>query len=88
MKRGEGEGEGDEVKYAKVLGIEVAETAKVSVRSKEDCFYFLVRVTFEGGELVEDTVADTGLSEGDTLTLEDENPPAGSGFYVVEEFEL
>ena len=88
MKRGEGEGEGDEVKYAKVLGIEVAETVKVTVRAKKDFAYYLVRVTFEGGELVEDSTAGYGYAEDDTLTLEDENPPAGSCFYVVEEFEL
>ena len=82
------EGEGDEVKYAKVLGIEVAETVKVTVRAKKDFAYYLVRVTFEGGELVEDSTAGYGYAEDDALTLEDENPPAGSCFYVVEEFEL
>ena len=86
---GENEGESEEGggNRAEVLGIEVGKKVLVTVRSKMDWTYRLRRVTFEGGNVVVGDVVWFATADGDTLTLRDDEPPAGSGFYVVEESE-
>ncbi|MBQ0031541.1 MAG: hypothetical protein KBT68_01935, partial [bacterium] len=77
-----------------ILGIEVGATVKVTIRAEEGRTYRLRRVTLVDGKWVDGDIVwsatatdDILMEEGVTLTLEDNNPPAGAGFYVVEEFE-
>ena len=92
---GEGEGEGSEEgrgERKEILGIEVGATVKVIVRAEEGRTYRLRRVALVDGKWVDGDVVwsvtaadDILMEESATLTLEDNNPPAGAGFYVVEE---
>ena len=70
---------------AEVLGLEVGEKVKVTIRSKENWQYWLRRVTFEDGKAVVGQIVYSATAEDDTLTLEDEEPLADAGFYVVQE---
>ena len=92
---GEGEGEGGEdedpgdvwdgVDYAEVLGIEIGVPVKITVRTRVNWNYRLKRVTFEGGKMVVGDAIDFKTARSTSLTLEDDEPPAGAGFYVVEQ---
>ena len=82
----EGEGESEEGESAEVLGIEVGEKVLVSVRGEDGRKYQLRRVTFEGGKVVVGDVIWSAIAEDDApLMLRDDAPPAGAGFYMVEE---
>ena len=71
--------------YAEVLGIEIGVPVKITVRTRVNWNYRLKRVTFEGGKMVVGDAIDFATARSTSLTLEDDEPPVGAGFYVVEQ---